>query len=113
MISRIFNFFLPKRKTMLQLAKDKLLEHNIVFNTDGPLNVDVNKDGMLIVGTLVPHKIGSRFNSLTVLFNHANNTVVIKQGEEVIFYFNREEEVQQIKNTLTEMSQTKGSYNVE
>jgi hypothetical protein len=113
MISKILNFFLPKRKTMLQLAKDKLSEHNIVFNTEGPLNVDVNKDGMLIVGTLVSHKIGSRFDSLVVLFNHNNNTVAIKQGEEVIFYFNAENEVQEIKNTLTEMSQIKGSYNVE
>lgn len=113
MISKILNFFLPKRKNMLQLAKDKLLTHNIVFNTEGILNVDVNKDGMLIVGTLVPHKIGSRFDSLTILFNHNNNTVAIKQGDEVIFYFNREEDVQQIKNTLTEMSKTREGHNVE
>lgn len=107
MISKLFSFFFPLRKTMLQLAKERLLENNMVLNVDGPLNVDVYNDKILTVGKLIPRKIGIEMKFLIVLFNHEGNTVAIKDGEEVIFYFNTENDVKEIQETLASMCKIK------
>ena len=100
MFFKLFNYFFPIKKSMLQLAKERLLENNIVI---GIGEIDLENGVFFLVG-------GSNlwakkdFNYLTVLFN--DTTVAVKQDDEVIFIFNTTEEVNSIRKTLTHIYNT-------
>ncbi|CAB4125422.1 hypothetical protein UFOVP53_134 [uncultured Caudovirales phage] len=98
MISKIFNFFFPKKKTMIQLAKDKILQQNLVIST-GIDEIDLVNGQFFLAGILRPRKNYPNFDYLTVLFN--SDSVAIKQEEEVLYLFNKQEEIDEIRNALT------------
>jgi len=98
MISKIFNFFFPKKKTMLQLAKERILAQNLIIST-GASEIDLVNGQFFLAGTLRPRKNYPNFDYLTILFN--SNSVAIKQEEEVLFLFNEQEEINEIRSALT------------
>lgn len=97
-MNRVFTFFFSKKKTMIELAKDKILEQNIVINT-GINEIDLVNGQFFLAGVLRSRKNCLNFDYLTVLFN--NNNVAIKQKEEVLYLFNEQEEINEIRNVLT------------
>lgn len=98
MIQRFLDYFFPMPKTMIQLAREKILVQTHVINMKDTL--DIEKDQFFVVGTLTPHKASQKFDSFNVLFSHDEHTVAIKANEEVIYFFNREHEVNQIREAL-------------
>lgn len=101
MFTRFINFLFPKQKTMLELAKEKILAQTHVFNSGDTVDIDLDK--FFVVGKMRPNKASQRFDSFNVLFTHDDSTVAIKENEDVIFYFNKEGEVEEIRKTLKEV----------
>jgi hypothetical protein len=101
MIQRILNYFFPTPKTMLDLAKEKILSQTHAFNNGD--RTDFNSDQFFVVGSLVPHKASQTFNSFNVMFDHDDETVAIKQDKTVLYFFNNKEEVKEIRKVLQEL----------
>jgi hypothetical protein len=96
-INKVFNFFFAKKKTTIELAKDKILEQNLIISTE--INkIDLINGQFFLAGILRPRKNALNFDYLTVLFN--NDSVAIKQNEEVLYLFNKQEEINEIRNAL-------------
>lgn len=107
MISKILNFFLPPKKTMLQLAKESLLNQDIVVNSD-TANINLKEDNFFLVGSLTPRKNSPYFNYVKVLFDCNNSIVAIKKEDDVLYYFNKQEDVNEIRNTLITIHSRRG-----
>ena len=95
---KLFNYFFPMPKTMLELAEQKILSQTHVLNTSDYLNV--RDDQFFVVGTLKPRKASRVFKGFNVLFNYDNSLAVIKQDDEVIYVFNRLEEILAIRASI-------------
>ena len=101
MFIKLFNYFFPTPKTMLDLAVEKVLAQTHVINNND--TIDLVNDQFFIVGTLTPNKASQKFESFNVLFSHDDGTVAIKENDEVLYYFNREFEVTSIRRALQEV----------
>jgi hypothetical protein len=83
MIQKLFSYFFPTPKTMLDLAKEKILAQTHAFNNGD--RTDFDKDQFFVVGSLVPNKASQTFNKT------------------VLYFFNNKDEVQQIRKVLQEL----------
>lgn len=105
MLTKIMNYFFPVPKTMLELAKEKVLAQTHVFN--GGSEADFAKDQFFVMGTLVPHKAGKSFDSYNVMFSHDGNNVAIKKNQDVLYYFNTKQDVEEIRQAIIKLGSKK------
>lgn len=103
MFETIINWLLKanEQKTELEEAISKISKQQIICNL-GLSDLDVFNGTSFKIGQVKRYKGFVKFDHMTVYFKHNNKEVIIKYNDEIVFYFNNEEETKAIRQAITD-----------
>lgn len=99
MFLKIFRWFFPEPKTMIECAVDKILDQDFVHN-HGLKPVDPVNGSYFAVGKVKLKDCVLSKDYMIVNFGKNDETVVIKYMGEIMFFFNNPEEVKMIRKAI-------------